>query len=194
MKKYLIVLALLAIATAASAESRLFLSVGPTYVRPADAGYRAVYGNQAVYPEISAAIRLVKGLCLTGSAGRFSKNGTTPELGFETHATQAYFTAGVGYIHRLSRLLCVQAGAGLAGLTFREDALDVWIRGRRRGIVAEGGFLIVPEDERVFLGVKLGYLSARVNDLDSELAGPQSVRLGGIKLTVSVGIQLFGGN
>jgi hypothetical protein len=192
MKKLLIVPALLALFATAAAESRFFLAIGANYIRPADEAYRTVYGSQAIYPGISAAIRLVGGLCLTGSAGRYSKNGATPDLGLETQATQSYFTAGLGYMLRVSRLVCLEAGAGWAGLTFSEEALGASITGSRSGLMAEGGLSIVPEEERVFLSLKLGYLSAQVDDLDSELAGPQSVRLGGLRFAVSVGIQLFG--
>jgi len=194
MKRILVIPAILALVTAAAAESRFFLAVGANYIRPADAGFRTVYGGQAVYPEISAAIRVVKGFCLTGSAGKFSRDGASPDLGFETRAEQSYFTAGIGYLQRVSRLICVEAGAGIAGLSFREDAFDVWVHGRRRGFMAEGGLLLVPEDERIFLALKVGYLSARADDIDSAITGDQPVRLGGLKVAVSIGIQLFGTN
>ncbi len=191
-KPLLLISAVLLLGTAAAAESRFFLGAGANYIRPADENYRVVYGNQVIYPEYSVAVRLVAGLCVTGSMGRFAKNGTTPDLGLETRAVQTYFTAGLGYLQRISRLLCFQAGAGVAALSFREDALGTFITGRKTGLAAEGGLLIVPEDERVYMGVKVGYLAATVVDLDPVLSGRQSVRLGGLKIAVSVGIQLFG--
>ncbi len=192
MKKLLIIPAVLIFVVTATAENRFFLSVGANFLRPADEAYRGIYGNQAIYPELATAIRLVGGLCLTGSLGRFSRTGTTPDLGLETLGKQSYITAGLGYILRVSRLACLEAGGGAAFMSFREDALGTSIEGKRNGLMAEGGVLIVPEDERVFMGVKVGYLSARVDDLDSGLGGPQSIRLGGLRVTVSVGIQLFG--
>ena len=193
MKKTLLLIsAVLLLGTAAAAESRFFLGAGANYIRPADENYRAVYGNQVIYPEYTVAVRLVAGLCLTGSMGRMAKNGTTPDLGLETRSVQRYFTAGLGYLQRISRLLCVQAGAGVAALSFREDAFDAFITGRKTGLAAEGGLLIMPEDERVYMGVKVGYLAATVEDLDPVLSGRQSARLGGLKIAVSVGIQLFG--
>lgn len=191
-KPLLLISAVLLLGTAAAAESRFFLGAGANYIRPADENYRAVYGSQVIYPEYTVAIRLVAGLCLTGSLGRFAKNGTTPDLGLETRAVQSYLTAGLGYIQRLSRLLCLQAGAGIASMSFREDALGAFVTGRKMGLAAEGGLLIVPEDERVYMGVKVGYLAATVADLDPVLSGRQSARLGGLKIAVSVGIQLFG--
>jgi hypothetical protein len=194
MKKLLIVPAMLALLSAASAESRFFFSVGASYLRSADGGYRQVYGDQAIYPEVSGAVRLVGGFCLTGSAGKFAQNGQTPGLGLETRASQSYVSIGLGYILRASRLLCFEAEAGLARLSYREDALDVWIKGQRRGFKAEGAILLVPEDERVFFGLRFGYIFARIRDLSFELAGPQPISLGGIRVAVCVGIQLFGNN
>jgi hypothetical protein len=192
MKKFLIVPAVLVLLTTASAESRLFLSIGASYLRPADESYRLTYGNQAIYPEISGAIRLVSGLCLTASAAKFTKTGTTPQLELDTRATQSYVSVGLGYLLRVSRMLCFQAGAGVAGLNFREDALDGWVKGQQRGFAADGAILLAPEDERVFFGVRFGYVFARVSDLSTDLTGPQPIKLGGARVMVCVGIQLFG--
>jgi hypothetical protein len=191
MKKSLIVPAILMLVTSAAAESRLFLSVGASFLRPADEGYRAVYGNQAVYPEISAAARLIAGLCLTASTGQFSRHGTTPELGLETSATQSYYSVGLSYLLRVSSNLCLEAGAGMANLRFREEALGTQVEGRHSGFKAEGGVLLIPEDERIFLGLKVGYLSAEVPGEELEPVGTQPVRLGGLRIAVSIGIQLF---
>ena len=194
MRRLLIVPAALALAVAAHPESRLFIGVGADFIRPADASYRSIYGSQAVYPELSVSLRLVKGLCLTGSIGQFSKSGKTPDLGLDAKATQGYISVGLGYMIRAYRLLFLEAGAGIAGMSFREEAFDSWIKGRGGGIKAEGGLLLVPEDEKIFMGVRFGYLSARVRDLDPRLAGPQPIHLGGARVAVVVGIQLFGDN
>lgn len=192
MRRAPIVPAVLLLLTSASAESRFFLSAGAGYMRPADENYRLIYGNQALYPEISAAVRLVGGLCLAGSYGTFKRTGTTPELGFETTATQTYFTAGLSYLIRASRILCFELGGAVTGLSFREDALGGWVKGRQPGYKAEAGLLLVPEDERVFFGVRAGLIAARIPDLSSEITGPQPILLGGFRIAVVVGIQLFG--
>jgi hypothetical protein len=175
----------------ASAESKLFLSVGANLIRPSDEAYRSIYGSQAISPELAVAFRIARGFCLTGSVGAFTKTGTTPVLGLETQAKQSYLTLGIGYLHRISGSFCVEAGAGAALLKFREDALDTWVEGQKGGLMAEGGVFYIPEDEQIFLGLKLGFLSASVNDIASDVAGPQPVHLGGFKISVSAGIQLF---
>src|SRR5512142_216427 len=148
MKKLLIVPMVLILAASAAPENHFFLSAGASFLRPGDSAYRAVYGNQAVYPELSAAIRLVAGVCLTGSWGRFPRKGTTPELGLPTDSTQSYFSWGLGYLLRVSPTFCLQANGGMASLSFQEKALDAVRSGRRMGYLVEGGALLVPEDER----------------------------------------------
>ena len=111
-----VVPAVLLLCSAAAAESRLFLGAGANYIRPADENYRTAYGGQAIYPEIWGAVRLVAGLCLSGSYGRFAKDGLTPVLELEARATQSYFTAGLTYLQRISGLLCLQAGGGVADI------------------------------------------------------------------------------
>lgn len=193
MKKLLIVPMVLILAASAAAENHFFLSAGASFLRPGDSAYRAVYGNQAVYPELSAAIRVVAGVCLTGSWGRFPRKGTTPELGLSTESTQSYFSWGLGYLLRVSPTFCLQANGGMASLSFQEKALDAVRSGRRMGYLVEGGALLVPEDERVFMGLKIGYVSATIPG--ASLAPPldRPIRLGGLKVAVSIGIQIFGG-
>lgn len=193
MKKLILTLTgVLVLLTSVSAQSRLFLSVGANLIHPADAAYRSIYGNQAIYPELSVAFRMVRGLCLKGSIGQFTKNGTTPDLGLKTTAKQGYITMGLGYLQRVSSLFCLEAGAGAAALTFREDALDTEVQGHKWGLLAEGGAAYMPEEgQGFFLALNVGYLSANVNDIASGVAGSQPVRLGGLKVSISVGIQLF---
>jgi len=192
MKKLLTIPAILALTAFAAAENRLFVSAGASFLRPADAAYRSIYGGQVVSPEFSASVRLFKGLCLGGSYGQFSRTGRTPELGLEVRARQSYLAGGVSYLLRMSPSLCLQAGAGLAGLSFREEAFGAEVRGHRTGFRAEGGVLLAPEDERVFMGLTVGYVSARVPGAGFDPPLAQALRLGGFKVTVSIGIQLFG--
>lgn len=193
MKKLILTMAgVLALLASASAESRLYLSLGANMIRPTDATYRSIYGNKAVYPELAISFRVFRGLCLTGHLGQFTRKGTTPELGLETQARQGYIGAGLGYLQRISGLFCVQLGAGAAAMRFSEDALDTHIEGNKLGFMTEGAIYYMPEEgQGFFLGLKVGYLAAKVNDVASEVAGAQSVSLGGLKVAVSIGIRLF---
>jgi hypothetical protein len=192
MKKMLVFPVVLLMLTTASAESRLFVSLGAGFMRPADSGFRQIYGNQVLLPEVSGAFRLYKGLCLTAGAGKVSEEGKTPELGLATKASQGYISVGLGYMLRVSHALCVDVNAGIAGMSYREEALGAVIRGRGPGYKAEAGILLMQEDGLAFIGLRLGYLSAGISDLDSPIVGPQSIKLGGAKITLCFGLQLFG--
>lgn len=193
MKKLILTMTgVLALLASASAESRLFLSLGANMIRPTDATYRSIYGGKAVYPELAVSARLVGGLCLTGHFGQFTRKGTTPDLGLETQARQGYMAVGLGYLQRISGIFCVQVGAGGAAMRFSEDALDTRIEGNKWGLMTEGGIYYMPEEgQGFFLGLKVGYLAAKVNDIATGVAGAQSVSLGGLKVAVSIGIKLF---
>ena len=193
MKKLIVILAaVLVLAASASAQSRLFLSMGGNLILPSDAGFKSMYGNQALYPELSVAIRTIAGLCLTGSFGQFSRNGTTPELGLDSQAKQSYISGGLGYLQRVSSAFCIEGRAGVAAMKFSEEALGDLIEGSKMGLMAEGGLLFMPEEgQGFFLGLKLGFLSASVADVAPDIEGSQPVKLGGLKVALSVGIQLF---
>jgi hypothetical protein len=193
MKKLIVILAaVLLLIASASAQSRLFLSLGGNLILPSDAGFKSIYGTQALYPELGVAIRAVAGLCLTGSFGQFSRTGATPDLGLESKASQSYISGGLGYLQRVSSAFCVEGRAGVAALKFSEEALQQRIEGSKMGFMAEGGLLFMPEEgQGFFLGLKLGFLSASVADVAPDIAGAQPVKLGGMKVALSVGIQLF---
>jgi hypothetical protein len=177
MKKLTLILTgVLVLVASVSAQSRLFVSAGANLMHPAD-----------------AAFRVVGGLCLIGSFGQFTKAGTTPDLGLPTRSRQSYVSAGLGYLQRVSSLFCIQGGAGAAMLKYNEEALDTEVSGQKWGLMAEGGVLYMPEEGGgFFLGLKLGFLSAKVSDVAPDIAGSQPASLGGFKVSASVGIQLFG--
>jgi hypothetical protein len=193
MKKLILTMTgVLILLATASAQSRLYLSLGANLIRPTDAAYRSIYGNQAIYPELAVAVRVAGGLCLTTRFGQFTRKGTTPELGLETQARQGYIGLGLGYLQRISGIFCVEAGAGAAVLRFSEDALDTRVQGNKWGLMTEGGIYYMPEEgSGFFLSLKVGYLAAKIGDIATGVQGAQSVRLGGLKLAVSVGIKLL---
>ena len=193
MKKLILILTgVLVLLGSASAESRIFLSLGANLIQPSDAAYRDIYGNHVLYAEGALSIRTIAGLCVTGSYGQFVRKGTTPDLGLATKSKQGYLSAGLGYLQRVSSFLCIQGSAGVASISFREEALDTVVSGSKMGFMAEAGAYLMPEAQNFFLGLKIGYLSASVSDAVPDISGAQPIKLGGLKLCVCVGIQLFG--
>jgi hypothetical protein len=185
MKRLLLVpMVFLVLAEASAADRLLLLSVQESYLNHADPRFREIYGRATFYPEFAAGIRLVKGLHLMGSYGRLVKDGKTPDLGLETRSTQKFLAAELGYIGTIRGSLGFLVEAGLASLTYREDALEAWISGRTPGIKTEVGLLYMAEKGRVFMGLKAGYMFARVNEHD--------IRLGGGKVAVCLGVRILG--
>lgn len=193
MKKlFLTMTGVLVLLGSVSAQSRIYLTLGANLIRPADAAYRSIYGNQVIYPELAISVRVAGGLCLTSQFGQFTKRGTTPDLGLQSEARQGYIAAGLGYLQRISGTFVVQVGGGAAAMRFSEEALDMRVEGNKWGLIADGAIYYMPEDSRgFFLGLKFGYLAAKVNDIATGVAGAQSVSLGGLKVAVSIGIKLF---
>jgi hypothetical protein len=124
MKKTAIIvcMALLVPAAARAADPLLLFSIAGNYLRPADAGYRAIYGNQVFYAEFDAGIRLYGGVYVLGGYGRLSKTGTTPELELETRSMQQFISVGFGYIRQISGLLNV--GPSTARRPWRPGSRD----------------------------------------------------------------------
>jgi hypothetical protein len=186
MKKTAIIvcLALLVPAAARAADPLLLFSIAGNYLRPADAGYRAIYGNQVFYAEFDAGIRLYGGVYVLGGYGRLSKTGTTPELELETRSMQQFISVGFGYIRQISGLLNVEVEAALVGAKYREEALEARITGQKPGFKAAVGALFMGEEGKIFAGVKFAYIGARVTDPD--------IKLGGAQATLCLGLRLFG--
>jgi hypothetical protein len=194
MKKALIVPAVLLLLTTAFAENRLFVSLATGFMRPTDPDFRQIYGNLALLPEVSTTVRVFKGLCLTAGAGKVSEEGRTPELDLEAKASQGYYSGGLGYLFRISEGLSADVNVGIAAVTCREEAMDVVIKGKSLGYRAEAGIYLMEEDGRAFIGLRLGYMSARVSDLNPPVADVPPIKLGGPKIALCFGLQLFGGN
>ena len=57
--------------------------------------------------------------------------------------------------------------------------------------MAEGGVFYMQKKDKL-PEPEVRILSAKVDDLVSDMVGPQPVQLGGFKISISVGIQLFG--
>lgn len=169
---------------ASAAERLILLSIEENYLRHADPAFREIYGSAAFFPEVTAGIRLFKGLHLMGSYGRLVKEGKTPELGLETRSTQNFLAAELGYLGKIRGNFGFLAEAGLASLTYREEALGAWIEGRTPGIKTGIGLLYLAERGQVFVGLKAGYMFSRVNE--------HNIRLGGAKVAVCLGVRILG--
>lgn len=178
----LIITLLLFAAGTASAADHVIVSVGMSYLQPADSGYRDVYGSRAFYPEVQAGVRLAGPLYLLGGFGILSKTGETPDLHLPAKSTQLFFTAGLACLATVSKALKFKVEAGAADVSYKEEAMETSVSGSKLGFQGEIGLLLV--GKVAFAGVNLGYLYA------SDTVDEVKIKLGGARASVCLGFRI----
>jgi hypothetical protein len=182
MKKAALVLIFLCVSGSGRAADRLLLSVGASYLKHADANYRAIYGSGAVQPEFEFGVRIYRGLYVMGGYGAISRSGKIPDFGFDARSTQSFLSAGFGFVDRIGKILMFKLEAGLADVMYTEDALESSFFGSKLGYQADSGLLVTG---KVFYSeVKVGYIFA------TETIGDVKFKLGGTRIGLLVGIRL----
>lgn len=182
MKRALILFLLAFGAGTAFGADHLIVSVGWTYLRPADSGYREVYGGSASYPEVEAGVRLVRGLYLMGGFGTLTKNGETLDLGLPAKSTQRFFSAGLGYLATISGGLRFKVEAGAVDVSYEEEAMETTASGSSLGWQGKIGVLWM--GKIVLAGVDLGYMSA------SDTVEGLKIKLGGARAGLFIGFRI----
>ena len=182
MKKAALILVFLCVSGPGRAADRLLLSAGASYMKHADAYYRATYGSGAVQPELELGFRIYRSLYVMGGYGAVSRSGKIPDFGFDARSTQSFLSAGFGFVDRIWKKLMFKLEAGLADVMYTEDALESSFSGSKLGYQAETGLLVAWKI--VFAEVKVGYISA------SETIGDVKFKLGGARVCVLAGIRL----
>jgi hypothetical protein len=178
-----LIIAFLALAAgSASAADHLIVSAGLGYLKPADSGYREVYGSQAFYPEFQAAVRLAGPVYLAGGFGVLSKKGETVDLHLPAKSTQLFFTAGLACIATVSGGLKFRIEAGAADVSYKEEALDESVSGSKLGFEGSIGLLLM--GKVAFAGLNLGYLYA------TDTVEDVKIKLGGARASVCLGFRI----
>ena len=167
----------------AQAEGRFMLSLSGNYLSPSDSGFKDIYGSSAFYPEIKAAVKVIKDIYVWGSYGFFSKNGETPVLKIAAESTQNYLSFGVGHLFRLSEKLDLDIVLGAAHISYKEEAMGMEISGSRLGLCVKGG-VIFHLTKNFFTTAHIGYLAA------SDTVNDVKIKLGGMTAGIGVGITL----
>lgn len=182
MKRGALILVFLCVSGPGRAADRLLLSAGASYMRHADADYRATYGSGAVQSEFELGFRIYRSLYVMGGYGAVSRSGKIPDFGFDARSTQSFLSAGFGFVDRIWKTLMFKLEAGLADVMYTEDALESSFSGSKLGYQAEAGLLVA--GKIVFAEVKVGYISA------SETIGDVKFKLGGARIGLLAGIRL----
>jgi len=174
---------LLVLAFGVQAEDRFMLSLSGNYLSPADSGYKDIYGGSAFFPEIKAAVKVIKDIYVWGSYGFFSKNGETPVLKIAAKSTQNYLSFGVGHLYRLTEKLDLDTAIGAALFNYKEEAMGMEVSGSKLGLYAKGG-IIFRLKKNFFTTAHIGYLTA------SDIANDVKIKLGGLTAGLGLGITL----
>ena len=182
MKKAALILVFLWVSGSGRAADRLLLSVGASYLKHADANYRAIYGSGAVQPEFELGFRIYRSLYVLGGYGAVGRSGKIPDFGFDARSTQSFLSAGFGFVDRIGKILMFKLEAGLADVMYTEDALEASFFGSKLGYQAEAGLLVA--GKIVFTEVKVGYISA------TKTIGDVKFKLGGARIGIFAGIRL----
>lgn len=182
MKKAALILVFLCVSGPGRAADRLLLSAGASYMKHADAYYRATYGSGAVQPEFELGFRIYRSLYVMGGYGAVRRSGKIPDFGLDARSTQSFLSAGVGFVDKIWNILMFKLEAGVADVMYTEDALESSFSGSKLGYQAEAGLLAAWKI--VFAEVKVGYISA------SETIGDVKFKLGGARICLLAGIRL----
>jgi hypothetical protein len=182
MKRISLIMILLFCASAAFSGDRLLVSAGVGYLQAADSGYREIYGQSLFYPEARMGVRLVLGLYLMGGFGMLTKKGETPDLHLPAKSTQRFFSGGLAYIVPVSGAVRFKVEAGVADISYKEEAMDLTVKRSKIGYEAELGLLIM--GDVAFTGINLGYLSA------ADTIDGVKIRLGGARASLCVGFRI----
>ncbi|MCX8160779.1 MAG: hypothetical protein N3G18_07590 [Candidatus Saccharicenans sp.] len=134
------------------------LSISYGYLFPADSGYKEVYGNKAMVPELKLGFRVISDVYIYGMFSTLSQNGTTPELNEPAHSKQQFLGGGLAYFPYLTRHLKLFIGAGVAAATYKEEAMEITVSGNKVGFLVEGGLYL--KEKFVLIGVSGSYCAA----------------------------------
>jgi len=163
-------------------QQKFLLSVQGNYMISSDANFKDIYGSGNILPEIKAGFKIAGNFYLWAGYGFLSVKGTIPEIDEEAEAKQQFLSLGAGYTGRLNQILGYTTDIGLAGISYKENALGEEASGNTLGFRLDGGLQIFITDG-VCVEISAGYIygSDTVNDIN--------IKLGGLKGGIGLGIR-----
>lgn len=168
------------------AGKKFSASIGAAAFVSGDSGFKSLYGDVQVSPEIKLSYDLLPHFYLWLGAGFVAASGVIPVVEDGIKATQTFLALGVGWeTRRLGRLQADLAAALLMAGT-REKAMGVTASKTAPGFDARAGLRYFLRDH-LFVGIMLGYAGAwttvKINDREKDIV------LGGLRLGGSVGLR-----
>jgi hypothetical protein len=155
-----------------TASGNLFLSSATSF--------RQIYGQTTFMPEIKITGLVYRNISVWGGCGLISKHGFIEDVAEAAQIRQTIISFGFGYRHKLSALLRLRGELGLTYTSFREEAMEVTLKGSGLGWKI-GANLDCSIWKKVF-----AMLSASFSQVSDD-AQTGKVKLGGFQLGAGLG-------
>lgn len=168
--------------------NRFFVSAGAAAVFPIDSSYRDFYGQVQFSPELKAGYSFFKRFYVWLGYSFFASSYTDPVLLDKASGFQHYMALGVGWETRRSGRLQFDFFTALVLAAFREKALGETVSDSAPGFHFGAGARYFVAGKS-FVGAALSFSGARLTLTETEntLAGERL--LGGVRLTVNLGLR-----
>jgi opacity protein-like surface antigen len=170
------------------AGDKFFVSAGAAAVYPADQRFKDFYGSVQLGPELKAGYHFFENLYVWLGYSSFSASYTVPVLLDQAKASQYCLALGAGWETRRGRRLQSDFFAALILAGFKEQALGETAKGSVLGFELGTGLRYFVR-KKVFVGAEFSYSEARAAVTESEIQVAGQRLLGGLRLTVDLGIR-----
>lgn len=159
------------------------LSFSGNYILPRDPNFKKIYGKGMLYREIKLSYTFYEDYYVWGSYGVGGKTGETqPYFHMKTSISQNYYSGGLGFSEDFAKNFGYKLELGFAAIKYREKAFGTESQGGGLGFRVETG-LVYKFSKKLFSELSIGYISGIEKNNISIL------KLGGIKIEVSIGIR-----
>lgn len=168
------------------ANDKFSASAGAALLAPGDAGFKELYGEALLSPEIKLTYDLMPHFYLWLAASAVSASGSLPVLEDETKATQTFLSLGAGWETRRMGRLQADVAAALLLAGSREQAMGATNSKWAPGFDVRAGLRYFL-GRKFFAGLTLGYAGAWTTVETG--AREKDIILGGLRLGGSLGIR-----
>lgn len=184
MKKVILLILIISLpVTILFSAGRISIAPMGNYFAPANADFKAIYGDHHFLPEVELHLKIVKGFYLWTSYSYLKAEGTTITMFNEpTEWRQSFLSAGGGYEFKLSPGLYSYLQTGIVHTRYEEESMGDVFKDTASGLFFGGG-LIYDLGRNIYSKLEIAYLSI------SDTITAATVKLGGFKAGMGIGLK-----
>ena len=183
MRKTILLLVLMFCFFSLGHAGKLFhISITGNYMMPSDEGYKTIYGDSMIYPELETGVKLYQGLFIWLGYGYLNAKGTLPVIEDDATSSQHHLSAGAGYRIKITRFMELKLKLGSFNVYYIEKTLGDEEIGAAFGYRVDIGYSFYI-GQRFFIGLSGGYIQAK------KTINSNSVSFGGAKAGIEIGIR-----